>query len=93
MSAQVKKAGRIGTKIVAAFLFLFLVMFNVEVGLYDGEKQESGILGMVLNVFVTEADASSQYCWVWNEDWFWCESPAINCMCTVVVVADCDADC
>jgi len=57
MSAQVKKAGRIGTKIVAAFLFLFLVIFNVEVGLYDGESPESSILGLTLSVFVPETVA------------------------------------
>jgi len=37
MSAQVKKAGRIGTRVVAALLFLFLLMVNVEVGSYDGK--------------------------------------------------------
>lgn len=52
MSANIKKAGRIGTKIVAAFLFLFLVMFNLEVGLYDGEGSDNGILGLTMSVFV-----------------------------------------
>lgn len=57
MSAQVKKAGRIGTKIIAAFLFLFLLIFNVQVGLYDGETTEGGILGLTLSVFVPGAMA------------------------------------
>jgi len=57
MSTQFKKAGRIGTKIVAAFLFLFLLMFNVEVGLYDVETSESGILGFAMSVFVQDAVA------------------------------------
>jgi len=54
MSAQVKKAGRIGAKIVAVFLFLVLLMFNVEVGLYDGEVSGSGILGLTMSVFVPD---------------------------------------
>ncbi len=57
MSAQVKKAGRIGTKIVAVFLFLFLVMVNVEVGLYDGEGSGNGILGLTMSMFVPGAFA------------------------------------
>ncbi len=57
MSAQVKNAGRIGTKVVAAFLFLFLVMFNVEVGLYDAESSKSGILGLTMSVFVPSSFA------------------------------------
>jgi len=59
MSAQVKKAGRIGTKIVASFLFLVLIMFNVEVGLYDGETSKGGILGLTMSVFVPELLANS----------------------------------
>ena len=35
MSAQVKKAGRIGMKIVAGFLFLFLVMLNINIGIFE----------------------------------------------------------
>jgi len=60
MSANFKKAGRIGTKIVAAFLFLVLVMFNVEVGLYDGEASGNGILGLTMSVFVPDAVASGK---------------------------------
>jgi len=55
MSANIKKTGRIGTKIVAGFLFLFLIMFNVEVGLYDAESSGSGILGLTMSVFVPGA--------------------------------------
>ncbi len=55
MSAQVKKAGKIGTKIVAVFLFLFLILFNVQVGLYDGESSERSILGLTMSVFVPGA--------------------------------------
>ncbi len=57
MSANIKKTGRIGTKIVAGFLFLFLVMFNVEVGLYDGETSKSGIFGLMMNASIPDANA------------------------------------
>ncbi len=60
MSAHVKKAGRVGTKVVAAFLFLVLVMFNVEVGMYDGEG--SGILGITVNTFLSDLMASGWCC-------------------------------
>jgi hypothetical protein len=56
MSAQVKKTGRIGTKIVAVFLFLFLLMVNVEVGLY-GELLESNFLNIPLGIQVQDAMA------------------------------------
>jgi len=65
MSANVKKAGRIGTKVVAVFLFLVLVMFNVEVGLYNGESSERSILGLKLSLFTPDAlsSGSSIPCW------------------------------
>ncbi len=65
MSAQVKKAGRIGTKIVAVFLFLFLLMFNVELSLYNGEATESGMLGLTLGLFLKDAIA--------------CDNPGASC--------------
>jgi len=58
MSAQVKKAGRIGTKIVAAFLFVFLVMFNVQIGMHDGESSDINLFGLKLSVFIPTALAS-----------------------------------
>ena len=51
MSAKVKKAGRIGTKIVAAFLFVFLVMFNVQIGMHDGESADISLFGLKLSLF------------------------------------------
>jgi len=60
MSAQVKKAGRIGTKIVAAILFVFLVMFNVQIGLHDGESSDISLFGLNLSVFVPNAIASGE---------------------------------
>jgi len=37
-------------------------MFNVEVGLYDGETSEGGILGLTLSVFVPETLAVDGDC-------------------------------
>ncbi len=62
MSAQVKKAGRIGTKIVATFLFLFLVMFNVQIGMHDGQSSDINLFGLKISVFVPNAIAS----WYWK---------------------------
>jgi len=86
MSAQVKKAGRIGTKIVAAFLFLFLVLFNVQVGLYDGESSERGIFGLTMSVLLKEAKASNQYCGIWNDHHLRCDyTVVVNCMCPIII--------
>jgi len=74
MSAKIKNAGRIGTKVVAAFLFLFLLMVNVEVGLYDGGPTEGGILGLTMSVFVPGALAD-------GEVNVFCESPLTNHRC------------
>ena len=51
MSAQVKKAGRIRTKIVATFLFVFLMMFNVQIGMHDGESGDISLFGLTLSLF------------------------------------------
>ena len=51
MSAKVKKAGRIGTKIVAVFLFVFLVMFNVQIGMNVGESGDISLWGLTLSLF------------------------------------------
>jgi len=64
MSAQVKKAGRIGTKFVAVFLFIFLVMFNVQIGMHDGESRDINLLGLSISVFVPNAIASYE---AWGE--------------------------
>jgi len=75
MSAQVKKAGRIGTKIVAAILFVFLVMFNVQVGMHSGETSDVSLFGLELSIFVPSALAtgnsntcydSGTTCHFWN---------------------------
>lgn len=52
MSVKVKKAGRFGTKIVAVFLFVFLVMFNVQIGMHDGESGDISLWGLTLSLFV-----------------------------------------
>ena len=76
MSAQVKKAGRIGTKIVAAFLFLVLVMFNVQIGMYDGESGDISLFGLKLSLFIPSI-AASQW-WFSCETWPYCGG-TINC--------------
>ncbi len=62
MSAKVKKAGRIGTKFVAAFLFVFLVMFNVQIGFQDEQSEDISLFGLKLSLFTPSIVASSDPC-------------------------------
>lgn len=61
MSAQVKKAGRIGTKIVAALLFVFFVMFNVQIGMHDGETRDINLFGLKISIFIPNAMATNDF--------------------------------
>ena len=77
MSAKIKKAGRFGTNIVAAFLFVFLVMFNVQIGMHDWESGDISLFGLKLSVFVPNAIATGDQ-WTFRCDEFpgcaggWC---------------------
>jgi len=63
MSVKVKKAGRFGTKIVAVFLFVFLVMFNVQIGMHDGESGDISLWGLTLSLFTPSfAATGGGYC-------------------------------
>lgn len=62
MSAQTKKVARIGTKIVALFLFVFLVMFNLQIGIYDGDLSGISLFGFSLNVSTPSAMADGTCC-------------------------------
>lgn len=58
MSTQFKKTQRIGTKIVAATLFVFLILFNVLIGMHKSESSDLNLFGVKLNIFVPSAIAS-----------------------------------
>jgi hypothetical protein len=68
MSVKFKKAGRIGARIIAAFLFVCIVMFNVQIGMHDGESGDISLLDLKLNLFAPNAlaceyEGGSIPCW------------------------------
>jgi hypothetical protein len=83
MSAKVKKAGRIGTKIIAVLLFVFLVIFNVQMGVHDVESGDISLFGLSLSLFIPDAVASdcSEYGYR-NWDWWVSGVSGLDCWCT-----------
>jgi len=45
------------------FFFVFLVMFNVQIGMNDGESSDISLLGLSISVFVPNAVASGSSCY------------------------------
>lgn len=62
MSAPTKKVTRIGAKIVAFWGFVFLVMFNIQIGLNDSDYSDISLFGFSLSVSTPSAMAGGTCC-------------------------------
>lgn len=62
MLTHILKVRLFGTKIVALFLFLFLVMFNIWVGMYDGKSSLFSLFGFTLSLSTSSVVADGTCC-------------------------------
>ncbi len=58
MSAQIKRAGVKGVRILATMLFVFLMLFNIQLAFDDGGAGDISLLGLRLSAFVPSAVAT-----------------------------------
>jgi hypothetical protein len=59
MSAKIRRAGVRGVKLLAASLFVFLMLFNIQLAFDTGSVGDISLLGLKLSAFVPSAVATS----------------------------------
>jgi hypothetical protein len=62
MSAKIRRAGVRGVKLLAASLFVFLMLFNIQLAFDTGSVGDIRLLGLKLSALVPSAIASGDLC-------------------------------